>query len=446
MDDIHNKKRLLCQQQQKKYNSTTRRCVKHCKPGQIRNAKFRCISGKNKTQTKKRGVLSEHEKRLLCQQQQKEYNSTTRRCVKHCKPGQIRNAKFRCISGKNKTTEPSSLTLPILSNVSSPQEEEKLFGFIHELHEKGKDYETQGIQYNSSGLMSNLMTLYLLNKYQLNCFIQQKGAPGRAFTFNVGTNPVFNMDEMKHLNNISHFIYQVLRCIKNIKEGVDVIFIPVGIQANNLLHHNMLIYRKTLGLLEHYEPLGTVVKYKKAQLLLAEIVKIMNSANKKHNYKYYDKDIEYVEPLHECPIQYAKGFQKVEQELVSTLPNHILQRESRVGFCIMWSFLIAELAILNPTLRNYELINTIYDKLYANEQNIPLFLRNTIRGYIHFMYEYVSEYLIQNYNIRIDFKHTIPDEILQDTIKVITFDNFIKYNKTTMKTYFKNPGSITLSL
>jgi hypothetical protein len=112
----------------------------------------------------------------------------------------------------------------------------------------------------------------------------------------------------------------------------------------------------------------------------------------------------------------------------------------------MWSFLLAEIAILNPTLRNHEIINLIYDKLYANEKDIPLFLRNIIRGYTHFMYEYVSEYLIQNYHIQLDFKNTIDDTVLKDAIKFITIDNFMKYNKTTMKKYFKNPGSITLSL
>lgn len=446
MDDIHNKKRLLCQQQQKEYNPTTRRCVKPCKPGQIRNAKFRCVSAKQKTQ-KKRG-FSEDEKRLLCQQQQKEYKPTTRRCVKPCKPGQIRNAKFRCVSGKKRSSSSPILNVPAsaISDISSPQEEANLFQFIHELNEKGQEYETQGILYNSSGFMSNLMTSYLLNKYKLNCFIQQQGKLGYPFTFNLGTNPVFSMDEMKELNNISHFIYQVLKCIKNIKEGTDVIFIPFGVNVNNSKHHNMLIYRKTLGVLEHYEPLGTVVKYKKAQLLLDEIVKIMNSANKKHNYKYYDKDIEYVEPLRNCPLRYKKGFQKVEQELVPMLTNDILQREGNIGFCIMWSFLIAEIAILNPTLRNYEITNTIYDKLYENKKNIPVFLRNTIRGYIHFMYEYVSDYLMQNYQIRLDFKNTIDPQILHNTVRLITTDNFVKYNKTTTKKYFANPGSITLSL
>ena len=444
MDDIHNKKRLFCREQHKDYNSTTRRCAKPCKPGQIRNNKFRCVSGKPKTQ--KKTAFSEDEKRLFCREQRKDYNSTTRRCAKPCNPGQIRNNKFRCVSGKRRrSTSAQALTLPILSNVSSPQEEEQLFRFIHELNEKGKEYETQGIQYKSSGVMSNLLTLYLLNKYQLNCFIQQEGKP-RVFTFNVGTNPVFNMDEMKQLNNISHFIYQVFRCIKNIKEGTDVIFIPIGVNIDNLYHHNMLIYRKTLGVLEHYEPLGAVVRYKKAQLLLAEIVKIMNSANKKHHFKYYDKDIEYVEPLHECPLHYTIGFQKVEQKIVPRLPTHILQREGKIGFCIMWSFLLAEIAILNPTLRNHEIINLIYDKLYANEKDLHLFLRNIIRGYTHFMYEYVSEYLIQNYHIQLDFKNTIDDTVLKDAIKFITIDNFMKYNKTTMKKYFKNPGSITLSL
>lgn len=70
-------------------NPITKRCVKHCKPGQIRDNKFRCVN--EKTRKHKSAVVKE------CPPE-KTMNPLTKRCVKHCKPGQIRDHKFHCIA------------------------------------------------------------------------------------------------------------------------------------------------------------------------------------------------------------------------------------------------------------------------------------------------------------------------------------------------------------
>jgi hypothetical protein len=63
-----------CEKIGKELNPLTKRCTVKCKPGQIRDAKFKCI-----------GCTPD-----------KEMNPTTKRCTKKCKPGEIRDDKFKC--------------------------------------------------------------------------------------------------------------------------------------------------------------------------------------------------------------------------------------------------------------------------------------------------------------------------------------------------------------
>jgi hypothetical protein len=78
---------------EKTMNPLTKRCVNHCKPGQIRNNKFHCVNEK----TRKHKIVVSKE----CPPE-KTMNPLTKRCVNHCKPGQIRDNKFRCVNEKTR--------------------------------------------------------------------------------------------------------------------------------------------------------------------------------------------------------------------------------------------------------------------------------------------------------------------------------------------------------
>jgi hypothetical protein len=71
----------------KEFNPLTKRCVKVCGPGKVRNPNFRCVKDR---------PLNER----VCSDG-KELNTHTRRCVKVCGSGLIRNSAFKCV--KNKT-------------------------------------------------------------------------------------------------------------------------------------------------------------------------------------------------------------------------------------------------------------------------------------------------------------------------------------------------------
>jgi serine/threonine protein kinase len=71
----------------KEFNPLTKRCVKVCATGKVRNPNFRCVKDR---------PLNER----ACSHG-KELNPTTKRCVKTCKSGLIRNSAFRCVKDKS---------------------------------------------------------------------------------------------------------------------------------------------------------------------------------------------------------------------------------------------------------------------------------------------------------------------------------------------------------
>jgi len=98
----------------KEFNPLTKRCVKVCRPGKVRNPNFRCVKdrlinskvkvcpdGKELNPRTRRCVKSRAATSKVCPGG-KELNPRTRRCVKECGLGRVRNADFRCIRG-NKT-------------------------------------------------------------------------------------------------------------------------------------------------------------------------------------------------------------------------------------------------------------------------------------------------------------------------------------------------------
>ena len=91
----------------KELNTHTRRCVKTCKSGQVRNTSFKCV--KDKIITSK-----------VCPAG-KEFNPTTKRCVKTCKSGQVRNASFKCVreAGQRKTRKAKKSKSPEIINIFS---------------------------------------------------------------------------------------------------------------------------------------------------------------------------------------------------------------------------------------------------------------------------------------------------------------------------------------
>ena len=102
-------KLVRCPPSMPDFNPFTRKCVKKCKDGKIRNDKFRCVQ--NKTKKKKSSTKDFQEifnivnkKMKECKEKDKDYNPSTNRCVKKCKENQkriIKDNQFKCVSKKD---------------------------------------------------------------------------------------------------------------------------------------------------------------------------------------------------------------------------------------------------------------------------------------------------------------------------------------------------------
>ena len=82
----------------KEFNPLTKRCVKVCATGKVRNPAFRCVKDR---------PINER----VCSDG-KELNTRTRRCVKGCGLGSIRNSAFKCVT-RNKTRKNRIAISPI---------------------------------------------------------------------------------------------------------------------------------------------------------------------------------------------------------------------------------------------------------------------------------------------------------------------------------------------
>jgi hypothetical protein len=72
----------------KMYKPTTKRCIKICKDGYVRDANFKCVKDK-------------YNYVYVPCPADKDRNPLTRRCVKKCKSGYLRDKTYKCKKGSN---------------------------------------------------------------------------------------------------------------------------------------------------------------------------------------------------------------------------------------------------------------------------------------------------------------------------------------------------------
>jgi serine/threonine protein kinase len=81
----------------KEMNPFTKRCNNICKPGFVRDEKFKCVKKKISIKPEK-SPLIKHSKTLKKEcPEGKEMNPFTKRCNNICKPGFVRDEKFKCV-------------------------------------------------------------------------------------------------------------------------------------------------------------------------------------------------------------------------------------------------------------------------------------------------------------------------------------------------------------
>ena len=435
------KTKRICEEENKDFNDFTLKCVKKCKPDYERDKYFTC------KKTKKN--------QLLCDNENKDFNPFSERCVKKCAENQERDLNFKCRKIK--------IPAPATENPSiNKKDATELIQFITLLEEKGSEYEDTGIHYTPRYILESIMYEYLIEKYNTKkCFIY-------GYTKDYGLKPLFIniykyglLGDNYYLSKYQKYVYKMIKlimnCIKKIQNtDQEVLIIPLNLlypgKNGPSSHSNMLIYRASLNVLEHYEPHGKKIKTSYNPHINLNIIKIMkiivdkmNARNKEHNYIFYKKKIKYIPPKNTCI--YNKGLQLIEGALF--LSENIRKIESE-GLCVIWSIFFAELTLMNPFLTSSEILDNVINCVDMNAcVQKSQKTKNVIRGYLDYVYNKINPIVkkligkniqnIQEENLSEKIINTVSSDVFENIHNNYMSRKFKKYNKYDMKKYFEEP-------
>ena len=445
-----------CRKQGKELNPKTNRCVKKCKVDEKRDGN-KCKKSKKASlgpKTKKASLgpktkkASQGQNINKCTSQDKFLNPKTNRCVKKCKVDEERDIHFKCIKiNKNKKNafvpEPQNIELQLpeidKEKLINTTNTDKFFTFINKLQEKGKTYEQTGITFNmgTNNFLYQIFTFYLIQKYNIKCLILNSINGSNAFNlhseifrFNIKNTRLSNydFDTVKHMNqNLNKFIKMFKSCIKNMENNILIVPISFisGSGADISSHANLLIYRKTENVIEHFEPYGYSDTHKVITLLIEDIVPLISPT------------IKYISPEELCPS--GEGLQTIESEL--HLPTSINNKEGNDAFCTLWSLFFAELVLINPSLNSVEISNQLFEWLDSDPNRNGLFVKNIIRGYLHYMLKYSQDLIKKEYGMdykQFDLRTSTNRAKYLELLQKIDQDVFTRFNQMNVHDYFDN--------
>ena len=276
-------------------------------------------------------------------------------------------------------------------------------GILESYNKKGEEFASRGIDFAPTTILTGISNLYLIKKYGSNCFMYGNNSRigeflNGGFIINLSSgrldSPIsrdFLTDFItKNLIQIQNF----LNCVK--KTNNPVIIMPLALIFSDGGHHaNMLIYKRELNTIEHFEPHGSAFYLDpaygdKIKTILESLVNKINELNTKQSTLFFGalpNNVTLI-PSNAVCIR-GRGLQAIQEELA-------LFEIERGQYCQMWSLLFAEMALLNPTISSKDILDQIYRLLET--KNGPIFLSNVIRGYVSMLGEGISMYLSEYIN------------------------------------------------
>ena len=473
------KKGLNCKRN-KEIHPKTRKCVNKCNPGKSRNRNYRCTSTKTKSVTKKNNSRARSPPRRSLSTSSSSSFNTAQSSVSSM-------ASFKTAQGS-----PSAPTIvfptPAVDDPSITKDDTTaILNLINRYSSEGAKYQEEGIPYHLNSVLSNLLYLYLIETYGFNCFI--RGDMNSIYYYGLVLHGSLSKKaQINYKKTLYKQIRLILNCIKRIQStNEEIIIIPLNMVYGDQAHANMLIYRKSVGTIDHFEPhgyefankdkLGNYIR-NKVPIILQTIIDKMNTINKESNYTYYKENLEYYHPALVCPSTF--GVQSIESQLV--IPTKVKETEKK-GFCLMWSYFWAEMVLLNPHIRSHELTGYILDSLdydidtfYDKPTNMALKTRNVMRGYLEFIYvkinnmienidpgqnmksyiergeieltnqfDKIVEKLDKYYNISRRIFGQISHKQQEDKFNEYLDEQFKKYNDVSFDEYKRKPASKSFS-
>ena len=233
--------------------------------------------------------------------------------------------------------------------------------------------------------------LYLFKKYKSDCFLYSQKAKFRLLGMSIEIKKKiddYSADEMKNIDD--QFTELASALVDCIKRGSEVVIIPVQLRLEkNENHANILIYRKNLNQIEHFEPHGKYFSRNDNNInkVILDWMKNFVFKINRNLSTHGMKQIKLIESSDVCP--YIDGLQNLESwsDIIK-----IKDIESG-GYCSSWSMFFTELCLKNPNIPSSELMNYIFNFLEnMSVKEKMAYLRSVIRGYAVFINQKIEKY------------------------------------------------------
>lgn len=311
--------------------------------------------------------------------------------IKVCPSGKVLNPKTnRCIKEKN-TDKQQLIKVPNLESDFTEKQIDEMLSFVIK---KGK--EPISNTYSGIETFYNTFFLYLFKKYRSNCYVIGRNTSMMYDEDDVPPmNIEINLRTKSTIQDHNHFTNLIKNCI--IKQITPIIIIPLSIiDEYGRGHFNVLIYRRDLSEIEHFEPYGMFFANNESKHKLVE-----NEINKyiSHLNKHVLTPIKFKSSSQICP--FTAGIQYMDEYTRKRVGTIIDPREPSEGYCTIWSLFFTELVLKNPERKSSDLIVDVMTKVKAEE------LVDLARGYT----KIVCNKLQQIYSVLYD-KPVTTDDII----------------------------------
>jgi len=170
------------------------------------------------------------------------------------------------------------------------------------------------VHFIGSNEVQSMYYLYLFKKYKSKCFVHNKSiTSSRILGLIIDIKQKYTEYETKKIENLlDTFSEKLVSCIKN--PDTKIIIIPFSLKLENGVGHaNVLIYRKNLNQIEHFEPHGKHFNTNSYTIINAIIDswmrKFVSILNRKLNVSK-EPQVNFIASNQVCP--YIDGLQNLE--------------------------------------------------------------------------------------------------------------------------------------
>ena len=274
------------------------------------------------------------------------------------------------------------------------KETKKISNSLKKIDTKLKSLKKTGTEkiltFAGSNEVEAMFYLYLFKKYKSNCFLHDKNFGRRILGMSILINETYEPQEVKEAQDQLDSLSKILvDCITNL--DTKIIIVPVQLRfSDGGGHANVLIYRKKLNQIEHFEPHGRKFSRNEDDVNNKIIEQWMKLFVLKINTRLQlikQPAVKLIESSEVCP--YIDGLQNLEGWSNLTTIAGV----EPPGYCAAWSMFFTELCLKNPEIPSSVLMNYIFNTFQSMSNSEKMnYLKKVIRGYSVFINQKINKY------------------------------------------------------